>query len=563
MKNIQKKIREILKTKQDIIFINEKDISDNLHNIINQVVNQIINQVVNQATTQDITDYNDHIQYIAPYTHYYNKTNTYKYNLKKKRTSNIGFEIILIKKNEIKQSSQETTKETENNTLNMKNEDSQENINDVNNIINEYKKMIEINNANTDDDVSSKDMLKKFEKFKELRQIESPKQRSEEWFKLRESAITASDGASAIGQNKYEAKINFIFKKCGLLDFVVNANCYNGTKYEQIATMIYEKRHDVRIDEFGLMKHPKLDFLAASPDGICNGYKYDGVHKSNKIGRMLEIKCPTTRTIQKKGNIIGDICPLYYWIQIQQQLECCDLDECDFWQCKILEYSTRDEFIEDTNKEIPYLSNEFGMEKGCIIQLLPKNEFKKINTDYQYNNTVYQYAKFLYPPKIEMSPTDIDLWIAETISKTIVLEHNDYILDRVIFWKLQNYNNTTIQRDNQWFKNNLPLYKDIWDKVLFFRENKDKVELLYKYIKIKNEEKKFLNDTKKNDLINKLCDTSDENYDEFISNLLNIVEKYENENGDIDIESNKARKPERAQSYKKKYDIYSEVNMFS
>ena len=43
-------------------------------------------------------------------------------------------------------------------------------------------------------------------------------------------------------------------------------------------------------------------------------------------------------SINKKnifGEIDGEICPHYYWVQVQVQLECCDLEEFDFWQCSI------------------------------------------------------------------------------------------------------------------------------------------------------------------------------------------------------------------------------------
>ena len=66
-------------------------------------------------------------------------------------------------------------------------------------------------------------------------------------------------------------------------------------------------------------------------------------------GRMLEIKCPYSRKIKTKGKIDNGICPHYYWTQVQQQLECADLESCDFWQCKLFEYNNRMEWLNDTN----------------------------------------------------------------------------------------------------------------------------------------------------------------------------------------------------------------------
>tara|TARA_A100001015_G_C14893055_1_gene673244 strand:- start:796 stop:1179 length:384 start_codon:yes stop_codon:yes gene_type:complete len=65
---------------------------------------------------------------------------------------------------------------------------------------------------------------------------------------------------------------------------------------EEPATMAYQYRMNVIVEEFGLMMHPKYSFLGASPDGIVNKYKLDGEHKTKYVGRMLYPKCPTCRT---------------------------------------------------------------------------------------------------------------------------------------------------------------------------------------------------------------------------------------------------------------------------
>ena len=75
-----------------------------------------------------------------------------------------------------------------------------------------------------------------------------------------------------------------------------------------------------------------------------------------------------------KGNgaLNGDICPHYYWCQVQTQLYVTGLDECDFLQCKIEEYDDWEDFVMDSQVNIPGLSRKTNLEKGCIIQLLPK-----------------------------------------------------------------------------------------------------------------------------------------------------------------------------------------------
>ena len=100
---------------------------------------------------------------------------------------------------------------------------------------------------------------------------------------------------------------------------------------------------------------------------------------------MLEIKCPLSRKIEMEGDI-DDILPIYYQVQVQLQLECCDLDECDFWQCKITEYVSRVEFINDTDPIEGFRSKRTGFEKGCLIQLIPKSKMKEIIETNKYSD---------------------------------------------------------------------------------------------------------------------------------------------------------------------------------
>jgi putative phage-type endonuclease len=248
-----------------------------------------------------------------------------------------------------------------------------------------------------DDDVSDKKIKKRQNIVKKLMQLEFPAQKSLKWLELRNGKVTASDGGCVIGENHYEPFYKFIQKKVLNPPFQSNINCYHGNKYEQIATMIYEYRMNVNVHEFGLIVHPTCKFLAASPDGIISSYKYDKQHQTKHVGRMLEIKCPVTRKINMDGEIKGGICPIYYYDQVQLQLECCDLDECDFWQCKLFEYEGRDEFLEDTDLNESFRSKTNGYEKGVIIQLLPKR-IPNFSDDFikqldEYKNKYNEYKK--------------------------------------------------------------------------------------------------------------------------------------------------------------------------
>lgn len=201
-----------------------------------------------------------------------------------------------------------------------------------------------------------------------LLSIKKVEQRTPEWYEMRMTMITASDWAAAIGKGHFGNKNDFILKKCDKgPKFKGNIYTEWGVKYENVATRLYELRTKNKIYEFGVLKHPTILFLGASPDGIT------------AKGIMLEIKCPYSRKIT-------GIVPSHYWMQIQGQLEVCDLAFCDFLECKITEYSGMNEYLEDVEVNPPvfdygvdeklqmkyengkiFLRTEDGMEKGAVL----------------------------------------------------------------------------------------------------------------------------------------------------------------------------------------------------
>ena len=373
------------------------------------------------------------------------------------------------------------------------------------------------------DDIYDNQLEKRAIIYKKLREMPYIEQRSDEWFRLREGAITASDGGCVLGHNHYSPQYTFLLKKTVGIPFESNKYCYHGKKMEEIATMMYEYRMNVSVEEFGLMIHPKYSFIGASPDGICSDVKLNMKHKSQFVGRMLEIKCPFGRKIKMSGPIKDHICPLHYWIQVQLQLECCDLEECDFWQVDLREYNSREEFIADTDPREQFRSTSFGFEKGCLIQLLPKDKLEKafgphgtksgqrrpqVNPSTKwgrcthgndYDSVIFGDAIFIYPPKIVMSPPECDAWIADVLStypnvkkckehcdkKCREEEHDkftDYIFDKVLYWRAERSKNVIIVRDKEWFRKKFPVFKQHWQYVLFLRSNKRYCKLFVMYI---------------------------------------------------------------------------------
>jgi putative phage-type endonuclease len=152
-------------------------------------------------------------------------------------------------------------------------------------------------------------------RVKELLAAEYAEQRSKEWLELRENMITASDVASALGENHYESPDAFVKKKVLRTQFKGNAATAHGTLLEPLVRDLYDQRTGRKSHEIGLVQHRDYPWLGASPDGVTED------------GLLIEIKCPLTRKIEPK-------IPKHYWPQVQLQLEITDLDECDFIQYK-------------------------------------------------------------------------------------------------------------------------------------------------------------------------------------------------------------------------------------
>lgn len=151
------------------------------------------------------------------------------------------------------------------------------------------------------------------ERARELIAQEYAEQRSQEWLDLRETMITASDAASAIGESRYESEDAFVKKKVLRTKWAGNAATEHGTRLEPLVRDLYDAKYNRKSHEIGLVQHREYPWLGASPDGVTE----DGI--------LVEIKCPLTRKIEAKV-------PKHYLPQVQLQLEITDLEECDFVQ---------------------------------------------------------------------------------------------------------------------------------------------------------------------------------------------------------------------------------------
>lgn len=264
------------------------------------------------------------------------------------------------------------------------------------------------------------DILKQMEVLKEINST-LPAQRSPEWYKFRENLITASSWGNVLGYIDSERKL--LLQKLGHEGSQFKGNIFTqfGTKYEPVATSIYERRTKKEVIEFGCMRHPKEEnfFLGASPDGIAA----DGI--------MLEIKCPPKRPI---GNIPTD----YYWAQMQGQLEVCDLERCDFLECKIEEYESAEDYEADIGED-QTLSE--GQESGVVLQFKRGDEYK------------YLYSTFFFRGE------ELHNWMIQSVKDYKGWEFIPF------YWKIKKYQCQPVFRDREWFawaREKLKLFYDKW-----------------------------------------------------------------------------------------------------
>ena len=332
--------------------------------------------------------------------------------------------------------------------------------------------------------------------------LPQPEQRTQEWFDMRKNMITASSAAQAIGENPYpkQKPDDLILDKLGYgPPYKDNKFVHHGKKYEEIATKIYENAYDIKVEEYGLVPHisqPPVPFIGASPDGIGSKFTLNNGF-SNMIGRMLEIKCPFARNIKLKGKIDGEICPHYYYCQVQQQLECCDLEYCDFWQCTLKEFMSKEEMLSDDSELIYRQEQDENLEipvncrSGCIIQLFPK---KKINRFCLFD------SKYIYPPDINMSMFEYDQWILDELTHLNIKYPElmkEYVFDRVLYWKITVCHNVKIKRDKEWFNSVYPKFKELWDRIVLYRSNTKELNkfLRSKKVEINKENENLFVDT--------------------------------------------------------------------
>jgi putative phage-type endonuclease len=200
------------------------------------------------------------------------------------------------------------------------------------------------------------------------------------------------------------------------------AACVWGTQFEPLAKEIYgDIQGGAEIVDTTCVVHPIFKFLGASPDGI--------VLTKDKLdyrwGKLVEFKCPISRKFTQDTPI-----PDSYYHQMQMQMECCNIDECDYVEMQF-KTSGRTEW---NTSDSPY--------KGVMV--------------------IYDDGKVVYKPKDE----DPDTWKAG-------IEGDEH---RIVWWYLGNIRIQNVPRDPRWLSDHIQEFKEFWDMVLDCRRNPSRIE---------------------------------------------------------------------------------------
>jgi len=287
---------------------------------------------------------------------------------------------------------------------------------------------------------SNKDVITN--QLNHLREKPQPEQRTDEWYIFRHNLITASNAYKAFEGECTRNQL--IYEKCQPLNisdksnFVnINTPFHHGQKYEPLSVMLYEEKYGVKIGDFGCIQHDTYSFLGASPDGINIDIN------SPTYGRMLEIKNIVNR-------IIDGIPKKEYWVQMQLQMETCNLPECDFLETKFTEYldtdesSAYDKFMQDGD----FCATSKMQRKGIILYFAKKD-----------GNPHYVYC----PLNIKDSAS-FEKWEESMIDFYQSPEHNfNYNWIKNIYWKLDQFSCVLVLRNKEWFARSIGKLKEVWN----------------------------------------------------------------------------------------------------
>jgi putative phage-type endonuclease len=282
-----------------------------------------------------------------------------------------------------------------------------------------------------------------------------PAQKTSEWYEYRRSVITASNLYKVFGSPS--VKNELIYEKCKVhiaptisegdatsVSYVnTNSSLHWGNKYEPLSVIMYEHIYSTTICSLGCITHDTIPFIGASPDGM------NANPLSPRYGRLVEIKNVKSREID------GTISEAY-WIQMQIQMEVCDINECDFVETKFIEYDGYTDYMEDQ----------------CEVDMDDCDEYEYDYTKYTrkiikgmmlYFHKPTEPPKYVYKPLSVLPGMDEEMWETKTTDEYV---SNGYQWITNIYWKLVVFNCQLVMRNRYWFSKALPHVEDVWNTIV-------------------------------------------------------------------------------------------------
>ena len=266
-----------------------------------------------------------------------------------------------------------------------------------------------------------------------------PKQKTIEWYQYRNNLITASNMYKVFGS--IASQNSLIFEKCKIAETQEKSQfpmtehkpggsaMHWGIKYEAISLLFYEKKYNTTVSEFGCLPHQTISHIGASPDGI------NSKRDNPRYGRMLEIKNTVSREIT-------GIPKNEYWIQMQIQMEVCDLYECDFMETKFNECSESEYYTREETK-------------GIIIQFTNPVTYRH---SYHYLDIIME--KEQCEETNNYHREEIGRIVAERQSGETGAD-----IVTVIYYYLYTWSCVLVQRNKMWFMHSKPKIEQLWNTI--------------------------------------------------------------------------------------------------
>jgi len=215
-----------------------------------------------------------------------------------------------------------------------------------------------------------------------------------------------------------------------------------GWRYEPVARQLFETvvAHAPVDDTLGRIKHATIPRLGASPDGLI----MDGSRK----GRLLEIKCPSSRVLDYKV-------PIHYFCQMQLQAEVCNVEAVEYLE---VQFGAAPQ--SKVTNEILAKSKQPWIGKVCVVA--PSADAPELSYKYEYS------------PLQPNTQDGFDLLLAWTPP----LPNPDAVVLESSIWYIKDWFHTTVLRNRRWWDVvGYPSYQQFWIDVEEARRTEK-----YKYV---------------------------------------------------------------------------------